>query len=1012
MSPTTRVGESDPEPGDRPRGGHPRSLRGAGGAGHRGGFGHRAGHGAPSGRRGGGGGLPRRGRRRHRSRGGRDQRRGRRGRRAGHRAALRRHRRGRRRRVPWSRAGEELGPITNLCNIAGIGGFAHTPEQSLSGWDKIIAVNLTGTFLMCRAVLPGMLEHGGAIVNTVSTAGVIGQPYSAAYCASKGGVKMLTKALAVEYMARGVRVNGVAPGGVDTPIIHNFGPPDDADFKLIERLMTPDRFRLPARDRRSVRLPRFARGGLRHRGDPLHRRGDHDLSTVDTSRAAEPARLRVALDATPLLGLPTGVGAFCRGALAALAQRPGVDVRAYAVSWRRRRLIEAHLPGGRRRPPAPDAGPAPARAVGTLGRAAAGVVHRRRRRRARDELPGAADRPRRRRGLGARPHAAASPRAVRRGDARLPGLIRRALGRGAWVHTDSAFVAGEVVEAFGADPSRVRVVHPGIPDLPARRRRRRPTAALRPPAPSRDRALLPGRRDGRAAQGPAGPGARLRRGGRPPRRRRARPGRAAGVGRGGAGLGRRRVAGAGTGSSARAGSTQPDLAALLSGASVLAYPSLYEGFGFPPLQAMRAGVPVVATRAGSLPEVLGDGAAAGRGRRPRRPRRRARRAAWATRRERRRLIAAGTAWSARYLVGALRRRARGALPRRGGRPWLRRPHRRCCSPSSSSGGGCPAASAPTRAGCSAGLAERRRGGRRRRGDAAGQPGTRPGAADPLAAFGRPIHTSRLPDPLLTRAWDHGLSRAPAGFDIVHSVSLAAPRLRALGRRTAGRDRPRRGLAPPPRGDDTARGRAGTRRRSGASPGRVRRWSSRPGWWRPTCWRWGSTAAGSRSCPAVPTICPPPTPTATDALLRRVGVSGEFLLTVGTLEPRKNVDRLVEAFRQVRRSLPEALAPPDRGPGRLGPRAGGTPGRGPRRLHRRRLRRRPGRALPPGPRLRLRPADRGLRIAAAGGDARRRPDRGVRTKCRACTTSARRNPRPPAWWTRSTSTTSPPGSPRS
>src|SRR6202041_2187671 len=67
-----------------------------------------------------------------------------------------------------AQAGEELGSITNLCNIAGIGGFAHTPEQSLSGWDKIIAVNLTGTFLMCRAVLPGMLELGaGAIVNTI-----------------------------------------------------------------------------------------------------------------------------------------------------------------------------------------------------------------------------------------------------------------------------------------------------------------------------------------------------------------------------------------------------------------------------------------------------------------------------------------------------------------------------------------------------------------------------------------------------------------------------------------------------------------------------------------------------------------------------------------------------------------------------------------------------------------------------------------------------------------------------
>jgi NAD(P)-dependent dehydrogenase (short-subunit alcohol dehydrogenase family) len=139
----------------------------------------------------------------------------------------------------------ELGHITNLCNIAGIGGFAHTPDQTLSGWDKIIAVNLTGTFLTCRAVLPGMIEHGGAIVNTASTAGIIGQPYTAAYCASKGGVKMLTKSLAVEYMAKGVRVNAVSPGGVDTPIIHDFWPPDDADWKLVERAMTPFGFAYP-----------------------------------------------------------------------------------------------------------------------------------------------------------------------------------------------------------------------------------------------------------------------------------------------------------------------------------------------------------------------------------------------------------------------------------------------------------------------------------------------------------------------------------------------------------------------------------------------------------------------------------------------------------------------------------------------------------------------------------------------------------------------------------------------
>jgi NAD(P)-dependent dehydrogenase (short-subunit alcohol dehydrogenase family) len=139
----------------------------------------------------------------------------------------------------------ELGTITNLCNIAGIGSFAHTTAETRSRWEEIIGVNLTGTFLLCRAVLPGMLEHGGAIVNTVSSAGIKGQPYSAAYCASKGGVLMLTKALAVEYMGRGVRVNGVAPGGVDTPIVHDFAVPEDADFTLIQRAMAPLGFAHP-----------------------------------------------------------------------------------------------------------------------------------------------------------------------------------------------------------------------------------------------------------------------------------------------------------------------------------------------------------------------------------------------------------------------------------------------------------------------------------------------------------------------------------------------------------------------------------------------------------------------------------------------------------------------------------------------------------------------------------------------------------------------------------------------
>ena len=97
-------------------------------------------------------------------------------------------------------------------------------------------VNVRGTFLMCRAVLPHLLGGGGVIVNVASNAGLMGQPYSAAYCASKGGVVNLTRALGVEYRARGVRVNAVAPGGMNTPMINTWGFPEGAkpeDFAAI-----------------------------------------------------------------------------------------------------------------------------------------------------------------------------------------------------------------------------------------------------------------------------------------------------------------------------------------------------------------------------------------------------------------------------------------------------------------------------------------------------------------------------------------------------------------------------------------------------------------------------------------------------------------------------------------------------------------------------------------------------------------------------------------------------------
>jgi NAD(P)-dependent dehydrogenase (short-subunit alcohol dehydrogenase family) len=132
----------------------------------------------------------------------------------------------------------DLGRPQVLVNSAGIGGFARSEEESPERWASIIGVNLTGTFLMCRFTLPYLLDGGGTIVNIASNAGIMGQPYSAAYCASKGGVINLTRALAVEYLDRGVRVNCVAPGGMRTPLTKGFRLPEDADFDMLRPIMS------------------------------------------------------------------------------------------------------------------------------------------------------------------------------------------------------------------------------------------------------------------------------------------------------------------------------------------------------------------------------------------------------------------------------------------------------------------------------------------------------------------------------------------------------------------------------------------------------------------------------------------------------------------------------------------------------------------------------------------------------------------------------------------------------
>jgi len=129
---------------------------------------------------------------------------------------------------------ERYGRLDVLCNVAGVIQFEHTEKTSFETWRRILSVNLDGTFLMCRAAIPHLLETKGAIVNIGSTAGLMGLAYGAAYGASKGGVHALTRAIAVEYAKRGLRCNAICPGSIETRMsAPKF--PDEIDMQVLIR---------------------------------------------------------------------------------------------------------------------------------------------------------------------------------------------------------------------------------------------------------------------------------------------------------------------------------------------------------------------------------------------------------------------------------------------------------------------------------------------------------------------------------------------------------------------------------------------------------------------------------------------------------------------------------------------------------------------------------------------------------------------------------------------------------
>jgi len=137
------------------------------------------------------------------------------------------------------------GRLDIVANVAGIGGFKRTTDVTLEDWNRMIAINLTGQFLVCQAALPHILASKGSIINTASVAGVKSHPYSAAYCASKGGVVLLTKALAVEYGRKGIRINCVCPGGIETPMIQAFQLPEGVSEAALSKIMPLGRLGQP-----------------------------------------------------------------------------------------------------------------------------------------------------------------------------------------------------------------------------------------------------------------------------------------------------------------------------------------------------------------------------------------------------------------------------------------------------------------------------------------------------------------------------------------------------------------------------------------------------------------------------------------------------------------------------------------------------------------------------------------------------------------------------------------------
>lgn len=134
------------------------------------------------------------------------------------------------------RALQEFGRLDVLVNVAGVFHFNPVGLTTAAAWDLVYAVNVRAPFLLAQAALPHLVEHHGAMVNIVSSSAFFGHAYLSAYASSKAALLSLTRSLAIEFARSPVRINGLAPGGMNTPLVSGMTSlPEGVDRSLMSR---------------------------------------------------------------------------------------------------------------------------------------------------------------------------------------------------------------------------------------------------------------------------------------------------------------------------------------------------------------------------------------------------------------------------------------------------------------------------------------------------------------------------------------------------------------------------------------------------------------------------------------------------------------------------------------------------------------------------------------------------------------------------------------------------------